>query len=255
MYYPKRTKQPDANKAQRGFGLLGILLILLVLVVVAGSGVYVWHRDHKAKKPVSSQATTTASTTGSSKSDSSSSTAAPADPHAGWKSYCDTTYHYCFKYPTDWTLTVQLAAQQPCDAGQVTIANADGTVDVSYQNDNNDDGNLSAITPTSVEASNSANQGVTVLGSYLSATGSNYLPSYTVIDSSLLTTYPLTVGTSTQFPEPAEFTDQGTGTMSCTGSFTSTPAQPVGTLDDAKAWFTTADAKTSLLILKSFYYN
>ena len=235
-----------------GFGLLGSLLMVVIIAALGAGGWLAWHAKHPTKKP--SGTTTSSTQKKSNNSSSGSTTTTQADPYAGWKTYCDTTYHYCFKYPSTWSFAVVTAPEQPCDAGQVEITSADGTVDLSYQNDNNHDGALPEITPTSIEALGSAKQSLTILGSYFSG-GTNYLPSYAVVDSSLLTTYPLTVGVGAQFPEQAEFTDQGSGAMSCNGSFTATSSQPINTLAGAKTWFTTSDAQTSLQILKSFSYE
>jgi hypothetical protein len=226
-----------------GFSVIEVLLIVLVIAALGLGGWYVYHRDHKPKAAISSNSQGSAKKT---------TAPPPADRYAGWKSYCDTTYRYCFKYPAGWTVNEQTVPEQPCGAGQVTITSADGAVTMSYQNDDNHDGALESITPVSISTLNSA--ALTVLGSY-SVGGTTYFPDYAIVDSSSLTTYPLTIGVSDQFPGPPEFTDQGTGTKSCTGSFISQPSLSLHTLSDTKAWFTTPGAQTSLSILKSFYYN
>jgi hypothetical protein len=36
-------------KNEHGFGLIGVLMVTLVIAALAGSSVYVWHKDHKTK--------------------------------------------------------------------------------------------------------------------------------------------------------------------------------------------------------------
>lgn len=235
---------------RKGFSIIELLVAVIVVAAIAACGWLAWRHTHDKKKSSGSTSTSSQQEKSSSTSDSSST----ANVYAGWKSYCDTTYKYCFKYPSTWQLAIETVPQEPCDAGQIDITSPDGAVDVSYQNDNNHDGNPAAITPTSIEKMANANQPLTIVGSYFSD-GTNKTPSYAVVDSSLLTSNPLAVGSSAQFPEQAEFTDKTSGTTSCAGSFASMPNQPVNTAAGAQAWFATSDAKTGLRILESFYYQ
>ncbi|HEV7454813.1 MAG TPA: hypothetical protein VGO07_06155 [Candidatus Saccharimonadales bacterium] len=127
---------------------------------------------------------------------------------------------------------------------------------MTYENGNNHDGGLTAILPISITPLNPTNQDLTVLGSsFNSNNDTSFFPSYDVVGTSVLTTYPLTVGTSSQFPAPIKFTDQGGGSSPTSGSFSAAPSSAVHTLAEAKSWFTTPDAKTSFQTLKSFSYN
>jgi hypothetical protein len=219
----------------KGFAPLVLLIAVAAVLVVGGGGAYVYHRNHKPKAPVASTTTNTKTSTQTGKS----STTATANLYAGWKSYCDTTYHYCFKYPTDWTLD-QGIALSPSKAVQVAYANPDTR-----------DGGLLEFSPSYVGKLSGANQDVTVIGGYYT-TGGNYSPTYAVVDSSMLTTSPLTVGTQAQFPGNPSFTDQGSESR---GQLTSTPAVSISSVSDAQAWLNSADAKTSLQILQSFDYQ
>lgn len=232
---------------RQGFSIVEALIAIVIIAAIAACGWLAWRHNHDKKQ--------TSKTTSSSQQSKSSSTTSTGttDTYAGWKTYCDNVYGYCFKYPTKWHLAVETSPQEPCDAGQVDVTSPDGSVDVSYQNDNNHDGSLADITPTSLEKMTGANQALTIVGSYLSE-GANRSPSYAVVDSSLLSSNPLTVGTSGQFPEQAEFTDQASSASTCSGSFASSPSQVVSTAQEAADWFTTSEAKTSLQVLESFYY-
>lgn len=216
----------------KGFGFVGVLLVIVVLAAVAGGGAYVYHKDHKAKTPATSNTT-------SSKTSTQTNKTATTDPYAGWKSYCDTTYHYCFKYPSDWTFDQNIALSPS------------KTVQVAYNNPDTRDGGPMQFTPSYVGALANANQDVTVVGGYYT-TGGNYSPQYAVADSSFLTTYPLTVGKQSQFTANPIFTDKGSNNL---GQLVATPATSITSAADAQAWLNSADAKTSLQILQSFYYQ
>jgi hypothetical protein len=238
---------PKGALNNKGFGLIAILLAIVVLALVAGGGVYVYHKDHKTKVVTNSTKTSTSSTSKS----SSGSTTATTNPYAGWKTYCDTTYKYCFKYPGSWKLVTELSAQQSGGTGQVGLTSADGSVTVSYINVNNHDHAISQLSTMDVETITGASQKFSIVGGYISY-GSGFLPMYNLADSSLLETYSVAVGQTSSFPTTASFTDLDTDYL---GSFFSQPTQQLNTVADAQAWFTTADAQTSLLILKSLYYQ
>jgi len=53
----------------KGFGLVGVLLVILVLAAAGGTGAYVYHKNHKAKT-----STTTSNSSSSSKTSNNSST-------------------------------------------------------------------------------------------------------------------------------------------------------------------------------------
>jgi hypothetical protein len=82
----------------------------------------------------------------------------------------------------------------------------------------------------------------------------SYLPTYSVVDTSQLNTYPLTTDQTGTFPTAQRFT-----TNSSENNSAQMTAYPVGTAyntsDQAKTWFSTTDSKTSLLILESLYYQ
>ena len=231
-----------SKRNTKGFALIGVILVIAAVVAAGVVGGYIWHVHHKPAARGSDSLNKS--------STQKPSTSQQSSPYAGWGTYCDSMYKYCFKYPTDWKLTVETTPEELCAAGQITITNPTGSISMSYQNVNNHDGGVFAITPISIDKLDVAGQELTVIGSY-SDRGGSTLPSYAIVDTSWLSTYPLAVGKSSQFPEPAEFTDQTTS-KHCAGSFS---IQPTDTPADAKAWFSTADAKVSLQILKSFYHE
>jgi hypothetical protein len=222
--------------------------------MLGGTGAYVYHLDHKTK--VATTATTTT------KKRSGSSVATTANPYAGWKTYCDSTYHYCFEYPADWPLEISATAEEPCDPGEVTITSPDKSVSLVYTNDNNRDQSTGSftVTPYSIANPSKSGQTVSILGHIFADTNGLYYPEYNIIDSSLVSAANLTVGASAQLTSPQQsidlFTDQNTGNgYTCQGTFNTVTSQGFGTLTSANSWFGTPDGKTALLILKSFSYQ
>lgn len=232
---------------EQGFGLVGGLLIVVVVALVAGAGAYLWHKDHSTEMSIGNSSSKSGSST-------TTGTTTTPDPYAGWKTYCDSTYHYCFKYPSGWTLDVGATAEQPCDAGAAALKSPSGSLVISYINANNHDQALSSFTAVSVKPISLGGQDLSIIGGY-GVYGSGYLPTYSLADAATLNTYPVTVGQTSNFPTTARFADQGTGDSQCSGSFLSQPLQQLNTATDAKAWLDTADAKTSLQILESLSFR
>lgn len=231
------------------------MLVVLVFGGVVMSGILVYRQYQNGTTTSKTDATNTKQTTGQ----QGNTTTSPTDAYAGWQSYCDTVYHYCFKYPRGWTLTTTAAAKLG-DTGGASLANPAKTLQVSYSNAYTQDSGVRDFMTVSLDKLPAAHQDLTIVGGYIPTSGDNGLvgnnvPGYRVVDSSLLATYPLAVGTVSQFPSNPSFTDQPTGTVSRAGAFVAKPAVTIHSLDETHAWFSSSDVKTSLLILKSFAYQ
>lgn len=90
----------------KGFGLVGILLVIVAIVAIGAGGWVVYHHEHKAK-PVSTVTATAKVKTASTKKQTSSpkkTVTQPANPYAGWKSYTSTVGGLSFQYPSTWSL-------------------------------------------------------------------------------------------------------------------------------------------------------
>jgi hypothetical protein len=237
----------------KGFGHMILLIVIVVLVAMVGAGAYTYHHVHD-KKTIATVSTSTHADKNVTTTNSGSSTA--SSPYAGWDTYCDSIYHYCFKYPSGWQLKAATASQVGSTA-QTMLQDPAKTVTVSYVNAFAHDNGPITFTPTYISKLSSANEDLTLVGGYSPASGivGNYLPSYKVIDSSVLSTYPLTVGQSTQFPNNPSFTDNDTGNSTYQGQFIAVPYSAINTTVEAQTWLNSANAKTSLLILQSLYYK
>jgi hypothetical protein len=238
----------------KGFGLIGVLVIILVLALAGGAGIYVYHKNHKAKATTTTVATGKKNSGSSSKADDGSTSTGKADPYAGWKTSCDSAYHYCFRYPTGWTISGSTSSKAG-ESGQVTVLNPAKTLQVSYVNSYTQDSGVVDFNTTALTKLTSASEDLTVVGGYYATSGvvGNFAPSYRVVDSSLLDTYPLTVGKASQFPSNPRFTDKAASTYS--GSFALTPATSINTTSERDAWLSGSDTKTGVKILESLYYK
>jgi hypothetical protein len=215
------------NFNENGFGVVGVLLALVVLAGAVGAGVYVYHKDHK------SAATTTVSTQGTS---GTTVATTKLDPYAGWKSYCDTGSHYCFKYPANWTLSTS--------ADQATVLNASASTEVDYADPYVHDGGALDFVPVSVNNLSVTGLQAKILGGVYTPANE---PDYGVVDASQLAAYPVTVGQPMSFPSPLHFTD-----MNANGSpiaaFRARATTSMASESDAQAWFSSSDGQTSLKI-------
>jgi hypothetical protein len=99
--------KPQLNN--KGFGLIGVLVIIVVLCAVGGAGVYVYHKNHKAKVVGST------STAGKTSTSTKTSTPPAPNPYAGWKTCDDTADGVSFKYPSSWTVQSTSSNSNPCD--------------------------------------------------------------------------------------------------------------------------------------------
>jgi len=240
-----------------GFSAVEAILVVLIVAALGLGGWYAWHHEHKAKPAIKGSASQTNKNTSATKSSSSSSS---ADPYAGWQTYCDTTYYYCFKYPSDWIVTGSTTADSSGGSGGISLLSPTKTVQVIYSNDFTKDSNVVDFVAETISKLTAANQELSLIGGYMPSSGDNGLagnniPIYEIVDSSYLNSYPLTIGQPGQFPSNPGFQDQRPGETEYVGSLISKPAVTISTVDQSQGWLASPDAKTSIMILDSIYYN
>lgn len=229
----------------KGSSVVLVLIIVIVVATVGAGGYFVWnkHKNNSQVKAPNSQST------GTSQKDNSN-IKTPADPYAGWQTYTDSLYGYSFRYPSDWKLNPALVPAQDGDAGDIQITSPGGSAVISYINANNRDHDYSDLTTVSVDKVDLAKQTLSIVGGYVDY-GTGYLPVYNMTDSSVLASYPVSVGAVSKFPTTAWFTDQKANSLA---SFIAQPTQQEDTTSAATNWFATPNAKTALKILKSLTY-
>lgn len=233
-------KTPRPNT--KGFGLIGTVLVVLVLTAITGTGMYIYHRNHKAKTTTSNSSSSSSSTTNK---PAPKPTPTPVDPYAGWKTYTDTTYHYSFRYPAGWSLTTSSV-----QGVAASVRNPGNSVVVSYVNPLIKDNGVSTFYVADLQDVTSV-PSLKIVGGAVTA---NDVPQYSVVDASRLTNYPLVVGQPAQFDVVPHFTDTK---LTDSAQLTTYPVggAPFTTTGQVQAWFVSADAKTSLLILESLTYQ
>lgn len=115
----------------KGFGLLGILIVIVVLAAVGGTGVYVYHKQHKTRTTAAVTSSKAPSTTKS--GGTSVPPATPAqNPYAGWKTYTSSTEKLTFKYPTDWKATQSNNSTQVEGADSLNLKSPSGALSVQW---------------------------------------------------------------------------------------------------------------------------
>jgi hypothetical protein len=224
-----KTLKHDSN----GFSAVEFLLVIVVLAVIGFVGYFV--ANHVNKK-TATLATTTSKTA--------------LNPYTGWKSYCDHSTKGCFKYPSNWTLDSGNSTPTMTD---LTIVSPSNTESVEYISPY---GNSETTDPGSFYTASLATlpvtKSLTIVGGFFT---DNNTPSFAVVDTGLLTTYPLTIGQVSSF----DWTDTGFNNInSGVQSYFTASDMALNSTNEptlAKAWYSTADATTALLILKSLYYQ
>jgi len=231
-----RKKQSERTA---GFGIIGVVLIVVALAVI---GLLAW-RFYDASKSKTPSSTANHTSSGSSSQANTQTPPPKVDPYAGWQTYCDTVEKACFKYPSGWTI-------DPSDQNNivsVTLENSTKTLVGSYTNYDTRDGFQMPYYTAALEDLSTPSAIYKVLGGFVASTAT-VNPQYKVVDSSF--TIGLTVGQQASVNNTARFTfaDKNTGHLEIY------PTSANGmTSNQATTWFTTDDAKTALLIARSFY--
>lgn len=222
------------KKNQKGFAVLEGLLIVIIVGLIGFVGWYIWHNS-------------------ATKSPSSSTTTVLSNPYAGWKSYCDTKTNGCFKYPANWSIDPETSNTSSDDFVYLSISNPSKSVLVSYSSpySNPEKAGPGQFYAAAIEPL-AASSSLKVVGGMFTV---NNTPAYEIVNNSQLKTYPLSIGDTSDFEWANNgFTNKGSTTesqLNAVDNALGSTKEP----EQAKAWFKSEDAKTSLLILKSFYYK
>jgi hypothetical protein len=224
---------------QNGFSAIDIILVIVALGTI-GAAVYfaVYH-----KAPVANTANNTTT-----KKAATASPTSTINQYAGWKTYCGTTSHGCFKYPAGWS-----TSSVP---GEIILAESPNqTVTAEYSDSTGVASGLGNFTTTSINPMYNASTNQKVVGGYYTVSN---VPGFNVIDASLLSQYGLAVGKTSDVSNAKGL------------SFTVTPVEgasryilsvhynnqtgnaTIGT-SQASSWLGTSDAKTAELIAQSYY--
>lgn len=240
--------------SQSGFALIEGLVVVLILVIIGFGGYYVWHTQHNSKSTTSATTTSTKSTI-SSKTTTSTNTIATTtpNPYAGWKTYCDKSTGGCFQYPASWTEQNYSQCQNSCYT-DVIFSSTTKTVQVEYMSPDNSQAVAGPVefymhdTTTTTKP----NPSQTIIGGYYQ----NNLAAYYLIDSSLIQKYALKVSQfSSSLSGDLVFTDKVGSTQSKLTASQVLPNGQTQTQTQENAWFSSSDAKTALLVMKSFYFQ
>lgn len=230
---------------QKGFSVVGILVVIVVIGLVGTVGWLVY--DRQKSKTSETQNTQTSTQ----QKETSKQETKVADPYEGWKSYCSDT-GACFKYPADWnSVTTGPAGPEPGN-----FKNPQQTLKlVSGKSDSNGTLTDPAQWYTGkLESLSSANDKYKVWGGYLAATGV-YVPQYAVVDATIVGNGGFMVG------QTKSTTDDTYTTFTTSGGAQHYTLNVFALSNDgftkakADAWFSSEDAKTALLIVQSLYFK
>lgn len=239
-------KQDNPAGRHKALLVTGAIVLAFVAIAAIAYSVYAWQQNRQLSSDISTKNNQIAELQKQKTTPTTKPTTQPADPYAGWKSYCDAVEKACFKYPADWTVATSSTANT---LGMVSASIDDPSHSISgnYMNSDTRDGFNNPYYVADLEELATPSSDLKVLGGFVATTATVY-PEYKVVDTSF--TASLTAGQQGMTEDTARFTFKDKKT----GSLYIRPATVTGmTPDQAKAWFTTDDAKTALLVTKSFY--
>lgn len=222
----------EVKSKQPRFGTGAYLLVLVVVIILAIIG-YVAFK-------------------GSSKNTANTQTAVKSAPSGGQepgkKMFCDSVHNACFYYPTNWSIT---SNKEPLSDTNTLVTAAlqspNKTVNVSYTYPYTKDGDTQAFLTMSIDDIPGQPDQKLVGGIY---TGNNNFAQYAVVSATAVANAGLAVGQTSQFVNTPRFTLGIKGdTQLAAIDAANGPGQ---TLDAAKAWFSSDEAKAGKAILQSF---
>jgi len=242
---------PHVKKAHNFLLLYVVILIAAVLVGV----VYAWQNNQVKdlnKKLAASNALVVslkkqvAAAEASIPTDTNAGNA-PNNPYAGWKTFCDNFSNVCVRYPKDWVIAGTTSSSKTTE----TFTNATSSAIVNYENPYTSDKQEQVYYIASIDDLTIKSLGNKIVGRTIGTT-----PSYVMVNATYLTDSHISVGQSVSFVNNAAFTTNAKNvTAKLMAAPTGAAQSNIKSSDLAAAWFKTDDAKTSLKILQSLYYQ
>lgn len=251
---PAAPPQPPPQHVKHAHRFLLLYIAVLLAALLAG-GIYAWQnnkvKDFRNKlSQANSQITTLNKQLADAEAAIPSNTNAgnaPNNPYAGWKTFCDNFSNVCLRYPKDWVIAGNSSASKTSE----TFTNANSAAVVSYDNPYPADKPEQVYFIADIQDLTIKNLGLKIIGRVLGSA-----PEYTLVDAKYISDNHVTAGQSISFTINATFT---TNVQNVTARLKAAPTGQslanIKTADQASGWFKTDDAKTSLKILQSLYYQ
>lgn len=86
------------KKDQKGFGVIEVLCVLVIVGLIGIAGWFVLERQSGKN---AADVTSNSKQSGKTKTDTASNQQTK-DPYKDWKTFCSSTYPFCFRYPSNW---------------------------------------------------------------------------------------------------------------------------------------------------------
>ncbi|HSX45349.1 MAG TPA: hypothetical protein VLF39_04585 [Candidatus Saccharimonadales bacterium] len=213
----------------KGFSAIEGLLILVIVGLIGFVGWYVWKSQKDTTKTLNDTnqgVGQTAKTTNSF--------------YNGWKMTCDSNVKACYKHPTDWV----------ADQYNTGLENPAQTEYVSLTGPTIKDGGSGSAYIVSIDDLNPAIVDLKILGTIV-----DNRPNYSIYNASYISSNNIKVGAT----QDIDYTNHRFTGKTGEAGFDATPDSKgyasIKTLDQAKAWFNSDEAKTVLKVIQSFKYQ
>jgi hypothetical protein len=217
---------------QNGFSSIFVILLIVVLACLGFTGYNVMN-----KKAVIKNQTMAAT---QQPEDKNQGIQKIKDEYEGWKTTCDDIVRACYKHPADWaTDQYNTGLENPAHTEYVSLSGS--TV--------KDGGSGSAYIASIVDLSTPIAD-LKIVGTVI-----ENQPSYAIYNTSYLSANNVKVGNTQDISYINHRFSGKTGDASFDGTPSSGGYASIKTLDQAKAWFNTTEARTVLKVIQSFYYQ
>lgn len=232
---------------QAGVAHLAAILVVVVIAVIGFVGWKVWDNSKNKQQNSTAASNKSEAKTGSPSTVDNKENAKPVDQTKDWKQYCDDKTSLCFKYPSDWTITTDYSAE--LDMTNATVTSANKTVRLMYASNYTKDGGMREVTPVVLENAKGLS-GFSLAGTYGTYLGKLTVSYDLVNGTTQANSYKVGEATAALDNPRISYKSKSykvSGWPLSNGDLASFSSE-----SEAKAWFTSADAKNIALILQSF---
>lgn len=163
-----------------------------------------------------------------------------------WTKYCDDNQKFCFNYPADWSIS-QSGEEETFS---VRVVNPSNSLSATYIRNDTRDGHVVPFYVKDIEDLAAPDARLKTISGFASRS-ENSKPYFILIGAKLLIDYPVVIGSESNFINTARF-DQLNGEPA---SLSVSPIGKTFTTTEAKEWFTSQDAATARLIIRSVSFS
>src|SRR6266702_323592 len=187
MHEDTELRMGEHFHAQHAHKYVAAYMFAVVFLLATG-GVYTW--QHNRTRALSArvqtlQAQVQALLVQLAPASAATALPQPAVSTANWKTYCDAVCAECFKYPSDWSLSIA-QGDTGGSLANVLVTNTSKTLQVSYQSSTLKDRAVAAFHTNLLTNAANASTGLKVVGGYFIGS-TRFQPIFTALTADMAT--------------------------------------------------------------------